>query len=201
RIATGFNRNNPMGVDEFVSDPIDDESRLNYSVDRVNTVGTTWLGLTVGCARCHDHKFDPIKQKDFYRLIAFYNNIQEYNGADAHGNLDPVLPLPSLAQKKRLDWLDGQISSTLAQLPEETLKRAEDRWRKGAFVKIPGPPADGLTAHYEFEGNLNDSSGHNPPARVVSEQPEYQHGTVVKSVVFSGQTELDFGNVGDFEWR
>ena len=64
KIATGFNRNNMIN---FEGGAVPQEYHAEYVIDRASTTGTAWLGLTVGCARCHDHKFDPIRQKDFYR--------------------------------------------------------------------------------------------------------------------------------------
>src|SRR6185503_14631732 len=74
RVATGFNRNHRT-VTEAGS--IEDEWFVENVVDRVETTGTVMLGLTVGCARCHDHKFDPISQREFYQLFGFFNNINE----------------------------------------------------------------------------------------------------------------------------
>jgi hypothetical protein len=74
RLATCFHRNH-MTNGEGGRDP--EESRIDYVIDRVNTVGTVWLGLTLGCCQCHSHKFDPIAQADYYRLSAFFNSIDE----------------------------------------------------------------------------------------------------------------------------
>ena len=74
RIATGFNRNNRT-VTEAGS--IDEEWRVENAVDRVETTSTVFLGLTMGCARCHDHKFDPISQAEFYQFFGFFNSVNE----------------------------------------------------------------------------------------------------------------------------
>ncbi len=74
RIATGFVRNNTTTNENGV---IEEEVRFQYVKDRADTAGTVFLGLTVGCATCHDHKFDPISQKDHYALEAFFNNTTE----------------------------------------------------------------------------------------------------------------------------
>lgn len=73
-LATGFNRNHKITEEGGV---IDEEYRIEYVVDRTNTLGTAFLGMTIECAKCHDHKYDPVSQKDFYQLSAFFNSIRE----------------------------------------------------------------------------------------------------------------------------
>ena len=73
-LATGFNRNHRIQTE---GGAIDEEWRTEYVIDRVETMGTVWMGLTLGCSRCHDHKYDPISQRDFYRLFALFNNLDE----------------------------------------------------------------------------------------------------------------------------
>src|SRR5205085_3800500 len=74
KVATGFHRNTMLNEEGGI-DPL--EFRFHAMTDRVATTGTTWLGLTIGCAQCHTHKYDPISQKDYYRLFAFLNNADE----------------------------------------------------------------------------------------------------------------------------
>jgi hypothetical protein len=74
RLATGFNRNHGITIEGGV---IDEEYRVEYVMDRLVTVGSVWMGLTVGCARCHEHKYDPISQQEFYGLFAFFNQVPE----------------------------------------------------------------------------------------------------------------------------
>ncbi|MCG8583459.1 MAG: PSD1 and planctomycete cytochrome C domain-containing protein [Pirellulales bacterium] len=73
-LATGFNRNHPITIEGGI---IDEEYRTEYVLDRLVTTSTVWMGLTMGCARCHDHKFDPVSQKEFYQLSAFFNQVPE----------------------------------------------------------------------------------------------------------------------------
>lgn len=104
RIATGFHRNT-MRNEEGGNDPL--EYRFHAMTDRVATTGTTWLGLTVGCAQCHTHKYDPITHVDYYRLMAFLNNSDE---------VDFSVPDPD-TQKKRTD-AETEIARREASLPE-----------------------------------------------------------------------------------
>ena len=90
KVATGFNRNTQINQEGGI-DP--EQFRIEAVLDRVNTFGTAFLGLTVGCAQCHDHKFDPLKQREYYQLFAIFNNTVE----DGHGKNVPggALPFPS----------------------------------------------------------------------------------------------------------
>ena len=74
KIATGFNRNHRINGEGGI---IAEEWRIETVIDRVETTGATWLGLTLGCARCHDHKYDPFSQKEFYEFFSFFNNVPE----------------------------------------------------------------------------------------------------------------------------
>lgn len=89
---------------------IDEEYRVEYVVDRVHTTTTTWLGLTAACARCHDHKFDPISQKEFFSLFAFFNNVPESGVGNRPGNAEPLLSLPSNQLQRQLDRLKSDIT-------------------------------------------------------------------------------------------
>ena len=105
KLATAFNRNHKQNSEGGI---IPEEFRVEYVADRTNTLGTAFLGLTVGCARCHDHKYDPISQKNYYQLFSFFNsNIERgdaifslnaiENGQNVPNkysmNAGPVLPL------------------------------------------------------------------------------------------------------------
>ncbi len=129
KIASGFNRNHMIN---FEGGAIPEEYQTAYIVDRVNTTGTVWLGLTVGCAQCHDHKYDPISQKEYYQLYAFFNNVPE-NGLDGRvGNAVPVLKLPGPDQQKKLDDLAKAIKEAEHKLngPHVELDEAQIEWEK-----------------------------------------------------------------------
>jgi hypothetical protein len=129
RVATGFNRCN---VSTSEGGAIDEEFRVRYAVDRVETTSMVWMGLTAGCAACHDHKYDPITQKDFYGLFAFFNSLTE-NAMD--GNIStppPVLPVPMADQEAELAVLRRRIDEAQAQLeaPIPAVDEAQARWEE-----------------------------------------------------------------------
>ena len=99
-LATGFNRNHKITDEGGV---IDEEYRVEYVVDRTNTLGTAILGMTIECARCHDHKYDPVSQKEFYQLSAFFNNIKEVG-------LDAIAP----AKNPRMDITREDLQGVLS---------------------------------------------------------------------------------------
>ncbi|TXG38370.1 DUF1553 domain-containing protein [Seonamhaeicola maritimus] len=122
-IATAFNRNHPMTGEGGV---IDEEVRLEYVANRTNTMGTALLGLTLECAKCHDHKFDPISQKEYFQLSSFFNNIKELGMTGNDGDYGPVVYLTNEEQDKIVEYIDSEIDNLeKAKVPEtpKPLKR------------------------------------------------------------------------------
>ncbi len=91
QIATGFGRNHRINSEDG---SIPEEWRTENVVDRVDTFGTIFLGLTIGCARCHDHKYDPISQREYYELFAYFNNVAEWGVGPNNGNSPPFIEVP-----------------------------------------------------------------------------------------------------------
>ena len=128
RVATGFNRNHPIQSEGGV---INEEYRVETVVDRVETTASVFLGLTMGCCRCHDHKYEPLTQREFYRFYAFFNNVPE----SAHvGNADratdgPLVTAPSVLQSEQLQALRQQITRLEQQISDEEpgVTRTPDR--------------------------------------------------------------------------
>ncbi len=98
QVASGFNRNHMIN---FEGGAIPEEYHTAYIVDRVNTFGTVFLGLSIACAQCHDHKYDPITQKEYYGLYAFFHNVPEKGLDGKDGNAAPVLKIPSAEQSEK----------------------------------------------------------------------------------------------------
>ena len=121
QIASGFNRNTTYN-EEGGSDP--EEFQVVYAVERASTTGTVFLGLTLGCAQCHEHKYDPISQEEFYSFYAFFNSVDGEKGAQGHDiPLPPLLVLSTPQQKaesqqlvKDLETLDKKIAAEVAKV-------------------------------------------------------------------------------------
>ncbi|HJT31804.1 MAG TPA: DUF1553 domain-containing protein [Pirellulales bacterium] len=133
-IASGFNRNHMIN---FEGGAIPEEYHTAYIIDRVNTTSTVWLGLTVACTQCHDHKYDPLTQKEFYQLYAFFNNVPE-NGLDGRkGNAEPMVKAPSRAEQRELEQLSQAIAALERELnaPIAELDAAQSAWETDVFEK------------------------------------------------------------------
>ena len=106
KIASGFNRNSRFN-EEAGSDP--EEFSIRYNVDRTNTLGQVWLGATLGCAECHNHKYDPFSQKEYYQLFAYFTGIKEpFLSGNHNVPLPPILKRPSPEQSKSLEKLEKE---------------------------------------------------------------------------------------------
>jgi len=196
KIATGFNRNHMIN---FEGGAIPEEYLTEYIIDRVETTTTTWMGMTMGCARCHTHKFDPITQKEFYQFYAFFNSVPE-KGLDGNtGNALPYLPLPTDEQKARQQELVKAIQALTDALVDKNVAPLQEEWEKKLAGKMAVATVRDITAHYELDGSLADSSGRYQHGRTVKGDPAFGAGQVSRSVSLDGQTVLGFGNVGAFE--
>ena len=118
-IATGFNRNHRGNAEGGI---VPEEFQVEYVVDRVDTTFTIWQGMTMACARCHNHKYDPISQRDYYQLFAMFNNLPENGRAWKEGNSEPWLKAPTRSQEDQLADL---------KTAESKARKAWDKTRKG----------------------------------------------------------------------
>ncbi|MCH2111381.1 MAG: PSD1 and planctomycete cytochrome C domain-containing protein [Planctomycetes bacterium] len=121
KIASGFHRNHVL-TDE--GGAIDAEYLVEYAADRVQTTGEVFLGLTVGCARCHDHKFDPVSQEDYFSLFAYFNSIDEVGlysqNQDTNRAFVPMIEAPSPMQLSRMDAFRSELEGIQATISESS---------------------------------------------------------------------------------
>jgi hypothetical protein len=169
KIATGFHRNHRGNAEGGI---IPEEYAAEYVADRVETTGTVWLGLTIGCARCHDHKFDPLPIRDFYSLAAFFNNVPEKGRAVKVGNSPPFIAAPTkvqVAQQMALR-LQRLQAHDQCQALQEQFNSEQVAWEK---------KKGDLPAHYLPERDLFKSWP-------LGEKP------------FTGDRVIDAGDIADF---
>ncbi len=132
RVASGYNRLGMMSAEGGVQDK---EYLAKYIAERVRNATGTWMGITLGCAECHDHKFDPLTAKDFYRFQAFFADIKErglYSGANDDGNWGPFIKVPTDQQAAELAKFDEQIAAVKKTLETSApeLDAAQFAWEK-----------------------------------------------------------------------
>ena len=154
KIATGFNRNH-MSNDE--TGLIDEEYRVEYVVDRVDTTLSTWLGLTVGCAQCHDHKYDPVSQREYYQLFAFFNNVPE-TGLLVGNNAPPRISVPTDEQQHALT---ARTAATAAAMKVFEPLKSESvlvlAAREAELLSaLPSSPVDGIVLRSTMELSRDD---------------------------------------------
>jgi len=147
KIASGYNRLGMMSAEGGVQDR---EYLAKYIAERVRNASGTWLGITLGCAECHDHKFDPFTTRDFYRFEAFFADIRErglYSGANSDGNWGPYVKVPTAEQSSQLDALSVRIAELQRVLdtPTPEVAAAQQAWEQGQQPWIPLTP-DSLQA-------------------------------------------------------
>ena len=150
RIATGFNRNHVANNETGI---IDEEFRTEYVVDRVDTTMTTWMGLTAACAQCHDHKYDPISQHEFYQLFAFFNNVPE-TGLIVTDNPPPLMSVTTPEQDRQLAELTAATADAVKKFEpmRNAVKAQITAWESEPLNSLPVPPTELLVLHEGFDG-------------------------------------------------
>ena len=196
KVASGFNRNHMIN---FEGGAIAEEYQVEYVIDRVEATSSAFMGLTMGCARCHSHKFDPITHKEFYQFYAFFNNVPERGLDGRTGNAAPFLLLPTPEQEKALADLDAAIAARERALADKIVAPLQGEWEKSVAAAPVAGETDGLTAHYELDGSFSDVSGKYQHGRTVTGDPTFETGRIGRAVAFDGDTEVSFGAVGGFD--
>jgi hypothetical protein len=207
-IATAFNRNHQQNMEGGV---IEEEYQTEYVIDRTNTFGTAMIGMTVGCAKCHDHKFDPISQKNYYQLFSFFNNVKEAGQISWDDALPtPTLMLPTKQKEKILAFINDNIAqqqNSLAQTQSKTTA-GFDKWlTDGEYKKLAGEkvPTNGLQAYFNFDkGSLASSVNPKDIGAMKREGGSPGDAAVFeargdgKALALNGDTWLDLNQLGVF---
>ncbi|MBX9581411.1 MAG: DUF1553 domain-containing protein [Gemmataceae bacterium] len=197
RLATAFNRLHMQNEEGGV---VEEEFRVAYVVDRVNTFGTAFLGMTFECSRCHDHKYDPVTQKDFYSLFAFFQNIDEAGQTTYFTSSTPVpaLTLSTDEQDRKLAELRAAVAAKEAALAKarKAMETDYDCWKPLAKFDVPG-----LVASYSFDdlkdGKVSNAADGKTPGK-PHEGPKAVAGKVGGAALLDGENGFTFPGVGHF---
>ena len=200
QVASGFHRNH-MTSDE--GGLIDSEYRNLYVVDRVATTGVTWLGLTIGCAQCHDHKYDPITQRDFYKVYAFFNNVPE-NGKDGvrDRNPKPFLRVTSVEQDEELKRKDTEAVAAEKSLAEFTksLAAKQTAWETQMVASGVSPEPKGPVVVFPLD---KDGDGLSDAGQAIAGklngEGTFVEGSVSNSYRVEAKGWIDYGEKFGFE--
>lgn len=205
-IATAFNRIHPQNMEGGI---VEEEFRVEYVVDRTSTMGQAFMALTLGCARCHDHKYDPISQKNFFELSSFFNQVDEAGQI----SWDDATPAPTmlLTDEKKdqlLAYLLGEKEKQEAQL-EQTAKAEETAFQSWLSSKAYQKDAakdfpTSRVAFFHFDQNTIQNAlkpaqkGSMESSEVKNQTPSYIEGRRGKGIRLNGDAWLNLGGVGVF---
>jgi hypothetical protein len=197
RLATAFNRLHMQNEEGGI---VEEEFRVAYVNDRVNTFGTAFLGLTFECSRCHDHKFDPVTMRDFYSLFAFFQNIDE-SGQTSY--FTAATPVPALLLST--DEQDRKIADLrkVAHEKEAALATAREAARADftQWKRPEKPDSPGLVAAYSFDelkaGKVENAADPKTPGS-PHEAPQLVPGKHGKAAELNGENGFVFPGVGHF---
>lgn len=194
RIATGFNRNHRGNAEGGI---VPEEFAAEYVADRVDTTATVWLGLTLGCARCHDHKYDPITQRDFYALFAFFNNVPENGRALKLGNSPPFIPAPTEEQERRANQIRSRVDALNNEMKkaESELHLAQSDWEKTPDL-IPEHWDSSVPTNFRIDLTKPSQSS----AIKVIGNATFNLLSSKLSASFDGTTFIEVPHQGDFDF-
>ena len=208
-IATGFNR-----MHGVTSSGIPDEYRVEYDLDRVKTTATVWMGLTIGCAQCHDHKFDPISQKEFYEFYAFFNNVDDPAiMGDKGGNLKPLITYMAPEDQAIFANYNDAIAELVRARDERRVVAGVgfEAWLRTVSSEelvdpCPAVPTDDLAVYYR----LDDAAGREVKCQITDrvgtlrgrspdKMPVWSDGKFGAALKFDGEAWIDLGDAVRFD--
>ena len=206
KVASGFNRCN---VTTSEGGSIDEEYYVRYAVDRTSTTSTVWLGLTTGCAACHDHKFDPISAKEFYSLTGYFNNITERAMDGNKANVPPIVRLFSEEDEKKFNELNKEIGAVKNKMKAYDMN---SQMYKDWLAKMKNEPLrlqvpDNPYVYLDFEdlSSKDVKSTGKASTKATLTTPEFKaekHLTKrdkSQAIKLDGKDFIDLGQKADFE--
>jgi hypothetical protein len=222
RVATAFNRNHRINAEGGI---VPEEYRIEYVDDRVDTTSTVLMGLTMSCARCHNHKYDPFTQKEYYQLTAYFNSIDEDGRSFDQGNSPPVIAAPTKEQQAQLRRMDQEIAEAEAEYNalDGRSARSRRRWEKSLLASgkhtagrhwFPDDKDDKLIARLAMDKNVapvfnkSDRAYHDQNDRRKDEtigfkdgSPRYVESPLNQGAAFDGKLYFDAGFHADFRYK
>ncbi|WPP49568.1 DUF1553 domain-containing protein [Catalinimonas niigatensis] len=205
-LATGFNRNHLQSQEGGI---VDEEYRVEYVADRTNTLGKAFLGLTLECARCHDHKYDPVSQKEYYEMFAFFNNVNEAGQIPYMGEASPTLILTSEEAEEQLAFIEEKIVDLEKKVApnHEKHQQAFEQW-KNALPEQPNIQLRKAVGHYPLDQPMDNKfrnlANQAKPANMVvnqqDQEPEIVETKFGKGLKLVGDSYVDLGDeIGYFD--
>lgn len=199
-LATGFNRNHRT-VTEAGS--IDEEWRVENVVDRVETTSTAALGLTMGCARCHDHRYDPISQREFYQFYAFFNSVDEKGVyTEQRGNVAPLMTIRNAEDERRLD----EFNRTVARLEEKirahkpAVEKAFEKWRD-QLAEPQEAPKSSVTVPLENNAKARRADGTEVSPANETGLPAFNADSAALAAMFKGGEVVEYADLVELDAR
>lgn len=203
KVATGFLRNNAT-TDE--GGAIAEEFRVDYAVDRVKTTSMIWLGLSLECAQCHNHKYDPITQDEYYQFFAYFNQASDPGMQTRNGNQSPVVDLYDEERLKRAETVKTDLERLKVRREEHRAAAEPEflKWLTQAASKVESQPLlpEDMVLHAALDGENGEPVQNAVNAKstgLVQGANERQPGKFGQAFHLTGNNYIDFPDVGDFE--
>ncbi|MFO0978512.1 MAG: DUF1553 domain-containing protein [Planctomycetaceae bacterium] len=202
KVATGFNRNHVLTTEGGI---IEEEYHVEYVADRIHTTSTVFLALSLQCARCHDHKYDPFSQRDYYQMAAFFNNVPDRIVSYSQGRMaEPLLKVPTAEQQAELDRLASRQTELEKAIAERRVIATAEiaQWEAGLTkedLEKSGVP--GLAHHFtldETDGSASERVDATAAGKVQGPVMSVA-GRIGQALKLDGQNYVESENAGRFE--